>query len=221
MINSRVFDTLVLGAGPAGSTTAALLAEQGLRVLVLEREKFPRYHIGESLLPYGYFILERIGVLDKMKASHFTKKYSVQFVSSRGKLSVPFYFFQQLKHEASMTWQVLRSEFDQLLLDNARDQGNYLLGRLRDLQTKFEEIGDVRGLGLMTATEFVKDRKTKEPAVAFRDRVLEEAYKHGLILLPCGKSAIRYIPPLIVRREEIDEAVEILGAALQTARTAA
>jgi len=104
------------------------------------------------------------------------------------------------------------------LLDNARDQGAYLLGRLRELQSKFEEIGDVRGLGLMTATEFVKDRKTKEPAVAFRDRVIEEAYKHGLILLGCGKSSIRYIPPLIVRREEIDEAIEILEAALRTAR---
>ncbi len=103
------------------------------------------------------------------------------------------------------------------LLDNARDQGAYLLGRLRELQSKFEEIGDVRGLGLMTATEFVKDRKTKEPAVAFRDRVIEECYKRGLILLGCGRSSIRYIPPLIVRREEIDEAMEILEAALKAA----
>ena len=107
------------------------------------------------------------------------------------------------------------------LLDNARDQGSYLLSRLRELQSKFEEIGDVRGIGLMTATEFVTDRKTKEPAVAFRDRVLKEAYQRGLILLPCGKSSLRYIPPLIVRREEIDEAMEILEAALRAARTAA
>jgi 4-aminobutyrate aminotransferase len=107
------------------------------------------------------------------------------------------------------------------LLDNARDQGNYLVARLRELQSKFDEIGDVRGLGLMTATEFVKDRRTKEPAVAFRDRVLEAAYKRGLILLPCGKSSLRYIPPLIVRREEIDEAVEILEAAMKSARSAA
>jgi len=107
------------------------------------------------------------------------------------------------------------------LLDNARDQGTYLLGRLRELAKKFEEIGDVRGLGLMTATEFVKDRKTKEPAVAFRDRVIVESYQRGLILLPCGRSSIRYIPPLIVRREEIDEAMEILEAALGAARKAA
>jgi 4-aminobutyrate aminotransferase len=106
------------------------------------------------------------------------------------------------------------------LLDNARDQGNYLLGRLRELQQKYEEIGDVRGLGLMTATEFVKDRRTKEPAAALRDRILTEAYQHGLILLPCGRSSIRYIPPLIVRREEIDEAIEIMDAAIRAARTA-
>ncbi|HUJ78213.1 MAG TPA: aminotransferase class III-fold pyridoxal phosphate-dependent enzyme, partial [Thermoplasmata archaeon] len=104
------------------------------------------------------------------------------------------------------------------LLENARNQGTYLLGRLRELMQRHDEIGDVRGLGLMTATEFVKDRTTKEPATAFRDAILEEAYHRGLILLPCGRSSIRYIPPLIVRREEIDEAVEILDASIRAAR---
>ena len=117
------YDAVVIGGGPGGTTAATVLAQKGRRVVLLEREKFPRYHIGESLLPYGYYVLERIGALDKMKSSHFTKKYSVQFVSSRGKLSVPFYFFQQLKTDASTTWQVLRSEFDQLLLDHARENG--------------------------------------------------------------------------------------------------
>jgi 4-aminobutyrate aminotransferase len=104
------------------------------------------------------------------------------------------------------------------LLDNARVQGTYLLQRLRELEGRHPEIGDVRGLGLMTATEFVRDRRTKEPAVAFRDHVLEECYRRGLILLPCGKSTLRYIPPLVVRREEIDEAIEILDAAIGAAR---
>ena len=70
----------------------------------------------------------------------------------------------------------------------------------------------------MTATEFVRDRRTKEPAVAFRDRMLEESYRRGLILLPCGRSTIRYIPPLVVQRPEIDEAIEILDAAIVAAR---
>jgi 4-aminobutyrate aminotransferase len=107
------------------------------------------------------------------------------------------------------------------LLENARTEGAHLMARLKELQAHAPEIGDVRGLGLMVATEFVKDPTTKEPAVAFRDRVLEEAYRRGLILLPCGKSSIRYVPPLIVRREEIDEGVEILDAAVRAARAAA
>jgi 4-aminobutyrate aminotransferase len=70
----------------------------------------------------------------------------------------------------------------------------------------------------MVATEFVTNRTTKEPAVRLRDRILQESYRHGLILLPCGRSSIRYIPPLIIQREEIDEGVEILEAAIHTAR---
>jgi flavin-dependent dehydrogenase len=116
------YDALVIGGGPAGSTAAAILAMKGRRVLLLEKEKFPRYHIGESLLPYCYFTLERLDVLERMKSSAFTKKYSVQFVGTHGRASLPFYFFQHLKHEAACTWQVLRSEFDQMLLDNTREK---------------------------------------------------------------------------------------------------
>ena len=123
MHNGNRYDAIVIGGGPAGSTAAAVLAQKGRRVVLLEKEKFPRYHIGESLLPYGYFTLERLGVLGKMKASPFTRKYSVQFVGTHGRASLPFYFFQHLKHEAASTWQVLRSEFDQMLLDNAREKG--------------------------------------------------------------------------------------------------
>src|SRR5450631_1234391 len=82
MQNGNSYDAIIVGGGPAGSTAAAVLAAKGRRVVVLEKEKFPRYHIGESLLPYGYFSLERIGVLDRMKASHFTRKHSVQFVGA-------------------------------------------------------------------------------------------------------------------------------------------
>ena len=117
------FDAIVVGGGPAGATAAAVLAENGRRVVVLEREKFPRYHIGESLMPYCYFPLERLGLTEKMKESHFPKKYSVQFVNTMGKLSQPFYFFQHFDHAASTTWQVVRSEFDQMILDKARSNG--------------------------------------------------------------------------------------------------
>lgn len=117
------YDTIVIGGGPAGSTASTFLAQKNRRVLVIEKEKFPRYHIGESLLPYCYFTLERLGLLERMKRSKFPKKYSVQFVSMNGRASQPFYFFQHLKHEAATTWQVVRSEFDRMLLDNARAAG--------------------------------------------------------------------------------------------------
>lgn len=121
------FDTLVIGAGPSGSAAAALMAEQGLRVLVLEREKFPRYHIGESLLPFTCFPLKRLGLHDRMRRSEFVKKYSVQFVSPSGKASQPFYFHTRYEPDVAQTWQVLRSEFDQMLMENARAKGATVL----------------------------------------------------------------------------------------------
>jgi flavin-dependent dehydrogenase len=142
---SERYDAVVIGCGPAGSTAAAVLASKGRRVVVLEREKFPRYHIGESLIPYTYFPLQRIGMIEKLKRSHFPKKYSVQFVSSDGRQSQPFYFFKHLEHEAACTWQVLRSEFDQLLMDNAREKGAEVIEEITARET-IQEDGAVAGV---------------------------------------------------------------------------
>jgi len=116
-------DVVVIGGGPAGSTTSTLLAQQGCRVELFERERFPRFHIGESLIPETYWVLKRLNMLPKMQRSPFVKKYSVQFVNASGKLSAPFYFWDNKPHECSQTWQVVRSEFDQMMLDNAREHG--------------------------------------------------------------------------------------------------
>jgi flavin-dependent dehydrogenase len=116
-------DVIVIGGGPAGATASTLIAQQGYRVELFERERFPRFHIGESLIPETYWVLKRLNMLPKMQQSHFVKKHSVQFVNAAGKLSAPFYFWDNKPHECSQTWQVVRSEFDQMMLDNAREHG--------------------------------------------------------------------------------------------------
>lgn len=149
MPTSLHYDVIIIGGGPAGSSAAAVLADHGHRVLILEREKFPRYHIGESLIPFTFQPLERIGMIPKMRASHFTKKYSVSFVQADGRRSEPFYFFNRYDKETiAQTWQVLRSEFDQMLLDNAREKGAQVREEtaVNDLVMEGDRVAGVRAV---------------------------------------------------------------------------
>jgi len=124
MKSIETFDCVVIGGGPAGCSAATILAGHGHRVLVLERERFPRYHVGESLIPFTYPSLDRLGLVPLMRQSGFVKKYSVQFVAPSGRASQPFYFYERYDRETiAQTWQVLRSEFDQILMNRARDAG--------------------------------------------------------------------------------------------------
>lgn len=103
------------------------------------------------------------------------------------------------------------------LVQNAERVGAHMRKRLVELQQKHEVIGDVRGLGLMLATEFVTDRRKKTYDVKLKDRVTEEAMKRGLVLLPAGKNSIRYIPPLTITRDEVDAGIEVLDQAIRAA----
>ena len=141
---------VVIGCGPAGATASTLIAQQGYRVEVFERERFPRYHIGESLIPETYWVLQRLGMLDKMKSSRFIKKHSVQFVSSSGRQSAPFYFHDNKPHECSQTWQIRRSEFDVMMQKNAEEQGVVVHEGVRVLDVLFE--GD-RAVGVQVMGE--------------------------------------------------------------------
>lgn len=116
-------DVIVIGGGPAGSTVAALVAATGRQVRLFERAQFPRFAIGESLMPETYWTFRRLGVLDQLKASAFPRKHSVQFFGPSGRGSAPFYFADTNPHESAVTWQVLRGPFDAMLLDNARAKG--------------------------------------------------------------------------------------------------
>ncbi len=123
MTETKTYDAIMIGGGPAGASAASILAEYGHNVLVLEKHKFPRYHIGESLLPFTNAPLKRLGLIDKMRDSAFVKKYSVQFVAPSGRASTPFYFNTRYPDDMAQTWQVLRSEFDQMLAEHARSKG--------------------------------------------------------------------------------------------------
>jgi flavin-dependent dehydrogenase len=117
------YDVIVMGGGPAGSTIASILSREGRSVVLFEKERFPRHHIGESLMTDTYFTFERMGLLEKMKSSPFVQKYSVQFANPAGKESRPFYFFEANHHESAVTWQVTRAQFDLMLIEHAADQG--------------------------------------------------------------------------------------------------
>ena len=121
--NSNNYDVIVMGGGPAGSTIASILAREGRSVVLFEKEVFPRHHIGESLMTDTYWTFQRMGLLEKLNASPFVRKYSVQFANSAGRESRPFYFFEAMHHESAVTWQVTRAVFDKMLIEHAAEQG--------------------------------------------------------------------------------------------------
>ncbi len=116
-------DVIVIGGGPAGSTAATLLARKGFSVTLLERERFPRFQIGESLLPYNNDLFARLGVTDQLLAGDFFPKYGAEFVTGDGGVSTTFRFDRTLNDPYRRSFQVTRSEFDHLLLRNAAASG--------------------------------------------------------------------------------------------------
>ena len=155
-------DVVVIGGGPAGSTVATLLAQKGVSVQLFERDRFPRFHIGESLIPYTYDVIRRLNLLDRMKGSQFVRKQSVQFVNEQGRLSEPFYFADYDSHERSQTWQVRRSDFDQMMLENARQHGAQAHEGMRVLEVLFE--GD-RACGVRVKDEHGQEREVRSQVV--------------------------------------------------------
>jgi flavin-dependent dehydrogenase len=155
-------DVVVVGGGPSGSTVATILAQKGLSVELFERDHFPRFHIGESMIPNTYYAIERTGLLAKMKGSHFVKKHSVQFVDQRGRLSEPFYFWDNKPHESSQTWQVRRSEFDTMALNHARENRVKVSEGARVLEVIFE---GTQAVGVRVKPEDGPEREVRSKVV--------------------------------------------------------
>jgi flavin-dependent dehydrogenase len=120
-------DVIIVGGGPAGATAAAILAGLGRSVIVCEKSPPGVYRVGESLIPYCHYPLQRSGALGAVAAAGFQEKKSVQFVASDGHVSKPFYFDDYLGEEVGSTWQVDRPLFDSLLLENAAKRGAQIM----------------------------------------------------------------------------------------------
>ncbi len=151
------YDVVVIGAGPAGCTAAGIVAQAGFSTLLVEREKLPRFHVGESLMPECYWPLSRLGLLDRMKNSKFVKKRSVQFVTNNGKESDPFYFVEHDPRECSTTWQVERADFDKLLFDRARELGVDGCDETRVMDVMLDENQAASGVRLRLADESIRE----------------------------------------------------------------
>jgi flavin-dependent dehydrogenase len=133
-----LYDVAIIGGGPAGSTAATLLAKAGRRVIVLEREKFPRFHIGESLLPFSTQAFDRLGVREKLDRT-FLPKFGGEIVAACGTKGVKFYFKDGFRTRRDRAYQVTRSEFDQLLLEHSRENGAEVREETEVKKIAFEE----------------------------------------------------------------------------------
>src|SRR5438876_5889299 len=122
-MSSSMYDVAIIGGGPAGSTAAALLARVGRRVVVFEREKFPRFHIGESLLPFSMKAFSRLDLHEKIRRAGFMKKFGGEMFGSCSETGNKFYFKDAYRSQSDHAYQVTRGDFDKLLLDHAAEHG--------------------------------------------------------------------------------------------------
>lgn len=207
------WDVIVIGGGPAGSTAATTLAKSGRRVLVLEKAKFPRFHIGESLLPYNRAIFEELGVWPKISAAGFMVKRGAQFWMGDGSRHNRLDFSKGSFTEFPESLQVERAKFDQILLDHSREAGaevreeSLVLGHQVDARGVTLRFRDASGVERTTRAGFLIDASGLGNLTANRESLREIYPGHRKIAIfghfanvdmPAGEEAGDIV---IVRRE--------------------
>ncbi len=149
-----LYDVAIIGGGPAGSTAATLLAQKGHKIVVFEKEKFPRFHVGESLLPYSMGAFDRLGVRAKLDA-RFLPKYGAEIRTCCGTNTAKFKFKDAYRVDYDRAYQVTRSEFDKVLLDHAAENGATIMEEtaVENLQFGDEAVGiTIKTSGAMRET---------------------------------------------------------------------
>ena len=173
------YDVIVIGGGPAGSAAATRLGQRGHRVLLLEKEQFPRFHIGESMLPCAMPLIEQLGAMPRLKAADFLPKHAAEFVTADGSLRRRYAFADGLVEGPGSAYEVDRSEFDKLLLDNASDHG---VDVRQGTQVMRFEIDPARGVEVVA-------RAGGDREVSYHAQVLIDA--SGQSSLVAGKRGLR------------------------------
>ncbi len=176
-----IYDVAIIGGGPAGSTAATLLARAGRRVIVCEREKFPRFHIGESLLPVSMKTFTRLGVHEKFERAGFLRKFGGEMTSACSDKGVKFYFKDGYRSQTEYSYQVPRAEFDKVLLDHAKENGaevreQTVVGRVEFLSNRVElHLQEKSGAAEKIAARYVIDASGRHSVIGSHFK-LKETY---------------------------------------------
>lgn len=166
-------DVVVIGGGPAGSTMASFLAMKGHDVVVLERDRFPREHVGESMLPFCYRLFEELGILAEME-DRFVRKPGVRFIDTDGTTNTAWCFAHHITDETALSFQVIRSEFDQVLLDHSVSLGATVHQETKVTDVEFLDDHvvvsaiDAEGQARRLRTRFVVDATGRETFLSNR-----------------------------------------------------